>query len=101
METYIENNLKIAKYLGWSYDYSKIRWAIPQADNWLNPGDNYLSGTRLEDDKLLFHSDWRWLMKTANAIKVKSGWYDPCKIAGCDKETIYRFIIKYIDSTIN
>lgn len=68
MENTTENNKLIAEFMGWSYDYSGIKWAVPITDDLIPESDNYKSGSRLLDEELTFHKNWNWLMPVIEKI---------------------------------
>ena len=77
--TILNGNKLIAEFMGWKYDYSGINWAVPSSDDLLpkphkGSTDNYLSGCRVPDNKLVFHKEWRHLMAVIEHIE-SMGYY--------------------------
>lgn len=62
------SNKLLARFMGWTYDYSGIHWAVPTTDNLIPESENYRSGTRLLDGELMFHKSWDWLIPVIEKI---------------------------------
>jgi len=110
-EEFINNNVLIAKFMGWRLDYS-----FPDKGRVYRSPQNYVE----LDTTLKFNYDWNWLMSVVEKIKEDPNvditiYNNSCKInisednkfkvsifkMGSTKESVWFAIVEYINKYVN
>lgn len=92
----IEGNKLIANFMGWTYDYSGVKWAVPIEKDLIPKTENYVSGTRLFDNELKFDKNWNWLMAVIDRIEgmadvtIKNNHCEICSVDSYSSPSVFR-----------